>query len=87
MRSEGQSLKVVILGGTGQVGTILARAFRAAGHEVVVLSRRPRGAPLREVAWDAKSLGSWAGEVDGSFRRKNRSTLIESLRRNTCHLR
>src|SRR5262245_15445069 len=34
-------MKVVIPGGSGQVGTILARAFAADGHDVVVLSRRP----------------------------------------------
>ena len=32
-------MKVVIPGGSGQVGTVLARDLRAAGHEVVVLSR------------------------------------------------
>ena len=36
-----QVMKVVIPGGSGQVGTILARSFHANGHEVVVLSRRP----------------------------------------------
>ena len=42
-------MKIVIAGGTGQVGTILARAMHADGHEVVVLSRRPaccRGGPF-----------------------------------------
>ena len=34
-------MKVVIPGGSGQVGTILARCFHANGHDVVVLSRRP----------------------------------------------
>jgi uncharacterized protein len=66
VNSESQPMKVVIPGGTGQVGTILARAFQERGHEVVVLSRQPRGAPWREVAWDAKSLGCWASDVDGS---------------------
>ena len=33
-------MKIVIPGGSGQVGTILARAFTADGHEVVVLSRK-----------------------------------------------
>ncbi len=66
MESESRPLKVVIPGGTGQVGTILARAFQAAGHEVVVLSRRPGAAPWREVAWDARSPGAWTDEVDGS---------------------
>jgi uncharacterized protein YbjT (DUF2867 family) len=55
MSGESRALKVVIPGGTGQVGTILAQAFRAGGHDVVVLSRKPRGAPWREVAWDAKT--------------------------------
>jgi uncharacterized protein YbjT (DUF2867 family) len=35
-------MKVVIPGGTGLVGTLLARAFACGGHEVVVLSRNPR---------------------------------------------
>ena len=38
-------VKVVIAGGTGQVGGLLRRALNAAGHEVVVLSRHP-SAPL-----------------------------------------
>src|SRR4028119_1731502 len=40
-------MKVVLPGGTGQVGTVLARAFHGDGHEVVVLSRDPRPAPWR----------------------------------------
>jgi uncharacterized protein (TIGR01777 family) len=59
-------MKVVIPGGTGQVGTILARAFHKSGHEVVVLSRRPTQAAWRVVTWDAKTLGPWASEIDGA---------------------
>ena len=59
-------MKIVIPGGTGQVGTVLARAFRRDGHEVVVLSRRPAAAPWRVVAWDAGTLGPWAVELDGA---------------------
>ncbi|MGH9820180.1 MAG: NAD-dependent epimerase/dehydratase family protein, partial [Pyrinomonadaceae bacterium] len=33
-------MKIVIPGGSGQVGTMLARAFNDDGHEVVVLSRK-----------------------------------------------
>ncbi|MGD1218602.1 DUF1731 domain-containing protein [Streptomyces krungchingensis] len=57
-------MKVVIPGGTGQVGTVLRRALSAAGHEVVVLTRRPtrRG----EVPWDGRTLGPWAEVIDGS---------------------
>ncbi len=59
-------MKIVLPGGTGQVGTLLARAFRQDGHEVVVLSRRPQPAPWRVVAWDAATLGPWAAELDGA---------------------
>ena len=59
-------MKIVIPGGSGQVGTILARAFHADGHEVVVLSRRPQNAAWRVEPWDAETLGSWTAEMDGS---------------------
>jgi uncharacterized protein (TIGR01777 family) len=59
-------LKIVIPGGSGQVGTILARAFVAQGHEVVVLTRKPAPAPWRTVEWDAKTLDAWKSEVDGA---------------------
>jgi uncharacterized protein (TIGR01777 family) len=58
-------MKVVIPGGSGQVGTILARAFRDDGHEVVVLSRHPVARPWRVVAWDGGTLGEWQSEIDG----------------------
>lgn len=59
-------MKIVIPGGTGQVGTLLARAFTADGHQVVVLSRGPGAAPWRVIPWDAETLGDWAAEVDGA---------------------
>ncbi|MCX5529488.1 DUF1731 domain-containing protein [Streptomyces sp. NBC_00006] len=57
-------MKIVLPGGTGQVGGVLRRALTAAGHEVVVLTRRP----VRdgEVQWDGRTLGPWAEVVDGS---------------------
>ena len=59
-------MKIVIPGGSGQVGTILARALHGQGHEVLVLSRRPTPAPWRTMPWDGKTLGDWAGELDGA---------------------
>jgi uncharacterized protein len=59
-------MKVVIPGGTGQVGTVLARAFQAIGAEVVVLGRIPRTLPWRFVRWDAHDPSGWAGELDGA---------------------
>jgi uncharacterized protein (TIGR01777 family) len=54
-------MKVVIAGGTGQVGAILSRAFRARGDTVVVVSRGGG-----EVQWDGKTLGPWAQALDGA---------------------
>ena len=56
-------MKVVIPGGTGQVGTALGRVLRGDGHEVVVLTRRAAGDG--QVFWDGERLGPWAREVDG----------------------
>jgi uncharacterized protein (TIGR01777 family) len=61
-------MKVVLPGGSGQIGAILARAFAAEGHEVVVLSRSSSAGqgPARAVAWDAEHDGAWARELDGA---------------------
>jgi uncharacterized protein (TIGR01777 family) len=59
-------MKIVIPGGTGHIGNILARAFHAEGNEVVVLSRRPQPAPWRVIEWDAESYGDWASELEGA---------------------
>ena len=59
-------MKIVIPGGSGQVGTILARAFHSEGHEVVVLSRRPRPMPWKMLAWDAATRGDWWAQIDGA---------------------
>lgn len=42
-------MKIVIPGGSGQVGHILARWFHGKGHEVVVLTRHLSPAPWRVV--------------------------------------
>jgi uncharacterized protein len=59
-------MKIVIPGGSGKVGNVLARALHAAGHEVIVLSRRPGASPWRIVQWDGESLGAWTNEFEGA---------------------
>jgi uncharacterized protein (TIGR01777 family) len=59
-------MKVVIPGGSGQVGTILARHFHQQGHSVTVLSRNPRPAPWRMERWDAETEGEWTGVLEQS---------------------
>lgn len=60
-----EPMKIVIPGGTGQVGNVLSRAFLAQGHEVVVLSRGSEGV-ARTVRWDGRTVSAWASELDGA---------------------
>ena len=85
-------MKIVLPGGSGQVGTVLAQAFHDEEHEVVVLSRNPGPAPWRVVAWDGAGLGGWTRELEGAdavinlagrsvdcrYGRRNRRQILES---------
>jgi uncharacterized protein (TIGR01777 family) len=61
-------MRIVIPGGTGQIGGVLTRHFTAAGHDVTVLSRAPgtdaAGRPL--VQWDTRTPGAWHAAIDGA---------------------
>jgi uncharacterized protein (TIGR01777 family) len=59
-------MKIVIPGGSGQVGQILARHFQARGHMVTVLSRSPRPAPWRVLSWDGVTPDGWISELEQS---------------------
>jgi uncharacterized protein (TIGR01777 family) len=59
-------MRIVIAGGTGQVGTILARAMQVDGHDVVVLSRKVQQAPWQVVEWDAATAGPWTERLEGA---------------------
>ena len=58
-------MKIVIPGGSGQVGSLLARAFRAGGHDVVVLGRGG-ASDAHVVPWDGRTLGAWVSEIEGA---------------------
>jgi uncharacterized protein (TIGR01777 family) len=60
-------MKIVIPGGTGQIGVVLCRAFSDTNDEAVVLSRNqaPRSA-CRSVQWDGKTLCGWTQELEGA---------------------
>ncbi|HUA58942.1 MAG TPA: NAD-dependent epimerase/dehydratase family protein, partial [Verrucomicrobiae bacterium] len=59
-------MRIVIPGGSGQVGTILARHFHRQGHVVTVLSRLPKPALWRTVIWDGVTDGPWVRELEES---------------------
>lgn len=58
--------RIVIAGGNGQVGTILARHWHAAGHSVTVLARNRFDAPWTTEIWDGKTMGKWVSVLDGA---------------------
>lgn len=64
-------MRIVLAGGSGQVGAILTRAFHATGDEVVVLSRRPAAAPpgpatAAPIAWDGRTVGPWTSVLEAA---------------------
>jgi uncharacterized protein len=60
--------KVVLPGGTGYLGRLLAPRLRDRGSEVVVLTRGPAGERdgIRHVSWDGQRLGPWVQELKGA---------------------
>jgi uncharacterized protein (TIGR01777 family) len=60
--------RIVIAGGSGFIGSALSGHFRGSGHDVVVLTRKAqaRDDGVREVAWNGRSFGPWAKELDGA---------------------
>ena len=59
-------MRIVIPGGSGQIGGILARHFVAAAHDVTVLTRRPRPAPWQELHWDGVTVDDWVESLEGA---------------------
>lgn len=51
-------MRIVLAGGTGQVGHVLKREF--AGDDVVVIARS------EGVRWDGRTLGDWVGALEGA---------------------
>jgi uncharacterized protein (TIGR01777 family) len=64
IRKNPARLRIVIPGGSGQVGQILARHFHGLGHEVTVLARKMSAAPWRVVIWNGCEPGNWTEAID-----------------------
>lgn len=93
-------MKIVIAGGSGQVGTVLARHFHGKGDQVVVLSRGLRNTPWQTRPWDGVTLGPWLAILDGSdvlinlagrsvncrYNKQNRQAILESRVQSTAIL-
>ena len=59
-------LRIVLPGGSGQVGRLLSRYFQARGHYVTVLTRLPYAETWQTVRWDGENLGPWTEYLEGS---------------------
>jgi uncharacterized protein len=68
MGADGQNSRLVLPGGSGFLGRILARWFASRGWDVVVLTRgrMARENQIRFVHWGGRTLGDWASELDGA---------------------
>ncbi len=85
-------LRIVLPGGSGQVGQMLARFFQERGHFVTLLTRGPYTAPWETVHWDGKEIGPWVETLEGAdvcinlagqsvncrYHEKNRRKIYES---------
>ncbi len=58
-------LRIVIPGGSGQIGQLLARYFQERGHYVTVLTRGPHTAQWQTVHWDGQHPGLWTQYLEG----------------------
>ncbi|MBW8781862.1 MAG: DUF1731 domain-containing protein [Verrucomicrobia bacterium] len=70
-------MKIILPGGTGQVGHLLIRKLIRDGHTCVILSRNPEAASancarhaltgaIRIVNWDGRTLGPWVTEIENA---------------------
>lgn len=67
-------MKIVLPGGSGQIGSMLTSNFSSHGHDIVILTRAKQDAidemnpdtNVRWVYWDGQNDGPWCQEIDGA---------------------
>lgn len=60
-------MRLVLAGGTGFLGRALRARVNGLGHQVLVLTRRPRPGSADEVAWEPDGrAGAWASVLDAA---------------------
>src|SRR5690348_5986344 len=89
INSNSKRLHIVIPGGNGQVGQVLARYFHGLGHAVTVLSRQPKSEPWPVIPWNGQDLGDWSQAIDGAdvvINLSGRSVNCRYTERNRCEI-
>jgi uncharacterized protein (TIGR01777 family) len=59
-------VNILIPGGSGQIGRILARHFHERGDRVTVLARHPAATPWTTLSWDGETFGPWTCTLDSA---------------------
>lgn len=61
-------MKIILAGGSGFIGQVLCDFYRDTATEIIILSRRVEKttAPIRMVAWDACTVGTWVNELENA---------------------
>jgi uncharacterized protein (TIGR01777 family) len=62
------SKRVILAGGSGFLGRSLAKELSGRGYDVTILTRSPTNqpGPIKQVQWDGKTIGDWAGHLEGA---------------------
>jgi hypothetical protein len=81
-------MRVLLTGGTGFVGGPVAKALRAAGHDVTIVSRQPGFVPAKAIPWgriregvaDSDAIVNLAGEsvADGRWTAARKAEILAS---------
>jgi uncharacterized protein (TIGR01777 family) len=60
--------KIILAGGNGYLGSVLAGYYRHIADEVIILSRKPKAVKdnVKTVLWDGITKGDWAKEMEGA---------------------
>jgi uncharacterized protein (TIGR01777 family) len=60
--------KIVLAGGNGYLGNVLAKYFSQLADEVIILARKPQAETdnIKTMLWDGKTMGDWANNLSGT---------------------
>jgi len=86
--------KIILAGGNGYIGTVLAAYYSSIAKEVIILGRTPKlpDRNIKTLVWDGKTKGDWANELTGAellinlcgknvncrYNKKNREAIVAS---------
>jgi len=83
--SRQPQMHIVLAGGSGQVGSVLARSFLERGHRVTILTRGPYTAPWQTVHWNGLETGEWIEHLEGADALINLAGRSVNCRYNTAN--